>query len=911
MDVTTWAFRRMNRKTDDVQSMLHRKVREYLRKKGVKELTTIQKLAIPKILSGFNTLIVAPTGSGKTEAALLPVATLMLQDGIYGKLRTLYITPLRALNRDIGIRALELFRHIGMNVDVWHGDTPSSRRKKIMEQPPEVLVTTPESLTIMLANKRMKEILKDVKYVIIDELHELIESKRGSELAVTLERLSEMTRIQRIGISATISEIDKAKLFLSSGRFTVEVIDYSKKPPLIDVVIEDGFDKMVEKVEQIVKDEEGMILVFTNTRDTAEQVGKILRERIGERVYVHHGSLSKKERERVEKKARRGEIKVVVATSSLELGIDIGSVTRVIQFASPRRATRLTQRVGRARHRPNERPTGTLVTGLKPYEVLEAVVLARRTVNGDLEKLYIHEAPLDALAHQLVGILVDGKRKLDDALKTIQRSYPFWKLRKEDFEEVAELLISNNLIKCDNEGCEATKKGIIYYRTTGMIVESKRIPVKVYGGDIIGTLDEEFVVELEPGNLFILGGRVWKVIGIDSELVMVEPAESEGMPPAWEGELIPVEYNVAREVGALKRAFDKVIQNYPLDDEMKERVEKIIKDAGEVVATDRRIVVEVEDRTIVYNVHGGSKLNNALGYVLCYIARQMYGSCSFNTTPYHVILVLSKHIRAEEAANMLRRLPRFNIEKILVDEIMKSRLFKWRMLRVLVRMGLLNRKKLNVEELRKVEKGLVRSYRDTVVGKETLREILVEKVSLEELKQFLNSLNKIEIVARDELSNQSKWALMFEGGVKEVKVESSSVIEQAVRMRLENREVKMVCMLCGNVWEGKVKDVPLKCPKCGAGFVAPIFKEEGLEEAAMKIAKGEKLRGPSKKMGEEARMRANLLMGYGRDALLALAGRGIGAKTARRVLERSRISGSLIKEIVSAEKTYLRTRRYW
>lgn len=177
-------------------SLLPKELREALRKKGIRSPTPIQEKAIPIILQGYHTLITAPTGSGKTEAALLPVAARIIQKGSFGGLKALYITPLRALNRDIGIRALELLREAGLNVDVWHGDTPYSRRKKIIEHPPEVLVTTPESLNIILANKEMLKHLNNVEYVIVDELHELIEEKRGAELTVALERLSERARVQ-------------------------------------------------------------------------------------------------------------------------------------------------------------------------------------------------------------------------------------------------------------------------------------------------------------------------------------------------------------------------------------------------------------------------------------------------------------------------------------------------------------------------------------------------------------------------------------------------------------------------------------------------------------------------------------------------------------------------------------------
>ncbi|UXD22465.1 hypothetical protein IPA_05060 [Ignicoccus pacificus DSM 13166] len=895
----------------DAVRTLNERLREVLKRRGIKELTPIQQISIPTILRGFHTLIMAPTGSGKTEAALLPVASKMLDEGVFGKLTVLYITPLRALNRDIGIRALSLFREIGMNVDVWHGDTPQSRRKRIMEQPPEVLVTTPESLNILLVNRKMRKHLRSVKYVIIDELHELMESKRGAELTVALERLSLIARFQRIGISATISNVEVAKRFLGGPRYVVEVLDKSRKAPEIDVVIEEGFENMLKKVEEMIVNIDGALLIFTNTRDTAEQIGKALKEKLGDKVFVHHGSLSKSEREKVEKLIRSGKTKAVVATSSLELGIDVGSITHVIQFASPRRVTRLVQRIGRAKHDPRQRPKGTVISGLKPYEVLEAVVIARRAIKGDLEELRPYSNPLDVLAHQLVGMFMEEERDPKECYRVVQRAYPFWNLSLEEFEEIMNLLSSIRLIECKEGRCRATRKGEIYYRTTGMIVESKRVPVKVYGGEVIGTLDEEFVVELNPSDRFILGGRIWKVVGLDEDVVIVEKDEGIGPPPAWEGDLIPVDFKVAREVGALKRMVEKMIDNYPLDDRNKRKVLDIIKESGEPRATDKRIVIEVEGNTIVYNIHGGSNINNALGYALSYIARLRYGSSSFNTTPYHVILILPKVITADEAKDILLSLKNFNLKRLVMEEVKKSRLFKWRMIKVMVRMGIINRKRLTVDELRKIEKGLLRVYRDSVVGNETLREILHDKVDIDGLLKLIEGIESMEVISRAKFSNQSLWALENESKVKEVSVSPSSTILNVVRRRLENREVKMICMMCGYQWSGKVRDVGLKCPKCQAGFVAPSFNEEMLEKVALKIARNEKIKGEEKRTAKEVRERANLLMVYGRDALLALAARGVGAQTAKRVLAASRTGSDLLTEIIKAEKTFIRTKRYW
>ncbi|WP_157058697.1 DEAD/DEAH box helicase [Ignicoccus islandicus] len=889
-------------------------LREALKRRGIEKPTPIQEKAIPVIRRGFNTLIMAPTGSGKTEAALLPVASQIIEKSLYGELRVLYVTPLRALNRDIGLRAFELLKEVGIEVDVWHGDTPQSKRRKILAKPPEVLVTTPESLNILLVNKKMRERLRNVKFVIVDELHEVIEDKRGVELSVALERLSLLSSFQRLGISATISQIDLAKKFLGSGRYVVEVRDEREKRPEISVFVEENFEEMVNRLRNLVIGTDGTVLIFTNTRDTAEVLGKRLREEF-DGVAVHHGSLSKKEREEAEKSAREGKLKALVATSSLELGIDIGQIKYVIQFTSPRRATNLVQRIGRAEHKPNERPKGALVTGLKPYEAFEAVVIARRAQSGNLEKLSVHLNPLDVLAHQIVGILMEEPRSKDEVYDIVRRAFPYWNLSRRDFEETVDLLLESRLIECDPEGkCKARKKGEIYYRTTGPIVESKRYKALVYGTNhFVGTLDEEFVVELNVGDRFVLGGKVWKVVGIEGEVVYVEESSGEGPPPCWEGELIPVEYEIAREVGALKRNFDKMISSYPLTRESVQRLRSYLNEINAPIATDKRIVIEVEGNLIVYNVHGGSKVNLALAYALSELARLRYGSASFNTTPYHVMIFVNSRVTPYEAKDLLLSLKNFDIEELVLSAVKTSKLFSWRLMKVLVRMGLLNRNTVSLDELRKVEKSLRRTYLNEVPGREAIREILTEKIDLEKAKELVSELDSYEIVTKVGLSAQSRWAVEGQAYAKDHVSDTKSVVKEAVKLRLQKKDVEMYCLLCGRKWEGKVADVPLTCPSCGAKVVIPVFRpEEELRAAVTKFTRGERLKRDERKLMEEARKRANLVALYGRNALMALAGRGIGATTASKVLERW-VTGreDLIDAIIKAEKVYLKTKRFW
>ncbi|MEM4971342.1 MAG: DEAD/DEAH box helicase, partial [Sulfolobales archaeon] len=324
---------------EDVFSLLHPRLRRAIQRLGYIRPTRIQRLAIPRLLSiDRNALIIAPTGSGKTEAALFPILSRILSDGGEDP-RILYVTPLRALNRDLMARLETLFDELGLGLGVWHGDTPRSAKKRMTGKPPTMVITTPESLQYIIVNRDLTPRLSNIDYVIVDEIHELMPSERGSELVAALERLRRYTgSFIRIGLSGSIGNPLEAARFLAGSYVGVEIIvDRSGKPcstrvysPLPIGFSERGgdldpfFEARVSKIEEILRGSRGSAIIFTNTRDQAERLGAELRRR-GILVGVHHGSLSRDAREAVERSLREGRIPAIVATSSLELGIDVGS----------------------------------------------------------------------------------------------------------------------------------------------------------------------------------------------------------------------------------------------------------------------------------------------------------------------------------------------------------------------------------------------------------------------------------------------------------------------------------------------------------------------------------------------------------------------------------------------------------
>lgn len=373
---------------------LHRKVLDLFYSR-FSDFTEIQKIGIPKILSGKNTLIVAPTGSGKTETAILPVLSKLLEikekEGFSKGIYAIYITPLRALNRDLLDRLMWWCKNLDISVAIRHGDTPQNERAKLSKSPPQFLITTPETFQILFMGKKIKEHLKYVKFVIIDELHELIDDKRGIQLAVGLERLFNFSgEFQRIALSASLGDLDLAAKFIFGFREYEIAYWYAEKAYDIKVLYANPDEKdyelskkfgwhpkivwVIRKIKEILDNHKSGI-IFVNTREMAENLVSRFKKWIPEYpIEIHHSSLSKEVRERNERLFKEGKLKGIIATSSLELGIDIGHVDVVIQVSSPRQVIRLLQRVGRAGHRIGEISKGYILT-IDPIDYAEALAI--------------------------------------------------------------------------------------------------------------------------------------------------------------------------------------------------------------------------------------------------------------------------------------------------------------------------------------------------------------------------------------------------------------------------------------------------------------------------------------------------------------------------------------------------------
>src|SRR5947207_11196319 len=435
------------------------------------EPTEPQRGAWPVIQAGRNALIAAPTGSGKTFAAFLAAIDSLLRQGLEGTLRdetqVVYVSPLKALSNDVQKNLAEPLAEIRHTLEamclpdveirtlVRTGDTPAAERQAMVHRPPHILVTTPESLFLILTSERARDMLRSVRTVIVDEIHAVARDKRGSHLALSLERLEHLAgqRLQRVGLSATQKPIEDIAAFLTGTRHPTpdtRILDSGHaraldlaieilSSPLEAVMAGEVWDELYDRLAQLIG-EHRTTLVFVNTRRLAERVTLHLSERLGaEHVTSHHGSLSKEKRLDAETRLKEGKLKALVATASLELGIDIGTVDLVCQIGSTRSIATLLQRVGRAGHHLQAIPKGRLFP-LSRDELIECAALVRAAGERRLDRLVIPDHPLDILAQQIVAAAAGDEWDEATLYDLVRGAYPYRDLSRKDFDDVVQML---------------------------------------------------------------------------------------------------------------------------------------------------------------------------------------------------------------------------------------------------------------------------------------------------------------------------------------------------------------------------------------------------------------------------------------------------------------------------------------
>lgn len=946
--------------------LLVKPLRKLLAERGFDRPTLPQEKAIPHVLEGKNVLLIAPAGTGKTEAAFLPILHRLLEQPRQRGIKVIYVTPLRALNRDMLDRLRWWCGALDLKISVRHGDTAVRERRKQALSPPDVLITTPETLQLVLVGRRLSRALSMVRWVIVDEVHELADNKRGTQLSLSLERLRRLRGgdFQVVGLSATIgTPREVAKFLVGIGR-QCKIIDVTVARNIkLDVIYPRvrRADKILAsdlytypevaarlRVMRKLVESHGSTLIFTNTRPMTEILAS--RFRIWDLkfpVSIHHGSLSSFARLRAEQGLKSGELKGAICTSSMELGLDIGRIDLCIQYNSPRQVTRLLQRVGRSGHRITGVAKGVIIVQ-NPSDALESIVIAARSKEKNLEPVKIPEKPLDVLAHGLVSMLVSARQwRVDEVHELVKRAYPFRNLSKKELLEVLRFMqsIQRKLVwlspKEDTFVRPKQSKRVFdyYFGNLSMIPDLKQyLVVDDERNEPIGILDESFIAEYgDPGVKFVIGGSVWRIVQVFKNKVFVKADDDPlGAVPTWIGEEIPVPYSVAQEVGRVRQEVEKLAKYGLSLDEISRKLSKkygvkkeIIKlTLGDTykqieqdlsVPTHDRITIEKCGDTHVINACFGTLVNRTLARFIAHQASEELGeSVAVSVDPYQILLK-SKELSLEELSDIITGKMGEGFRKALKTIIEGSRFFKWRIVQVARRMGVLERE---TEITSKVVDKLMKGLKGTPAYEETFKEVVHKDLDLDRTLDVLEKVKagKLELIsygARKKPTPLSSLAwkrrsLAFESVSPE---RLRKLIMASVRARLLSEARTIICTKCGKYVKVRriheLEERP-KCPKCGSVSLGLVEREPQEVWRILELLDKTPEKGRQSKAWREIEETSKLISRWGKVAAIALVSRGITPFEAAEILEEEdRLSDKFLELVLKKEREALLQRYKW
>ncbi len=905
-------------------------VRAALAKLGIDLPTPAQSAMIPAVSEGKNVLLVAPTGIGKTEAAMLPLLDRMAMEKPKG-ICVLYVTPLRALNRDM-LRRMEFFgKELGVSVAVRHGDTPQGERLRQARDPPQVMITTPETLQIMFTGKKLREALTNVKTVVIDEIHELAGDERGAQLSVGLERLVDIAgEFQRIGLSATVGspgevagylvgpgrEVKVAKVSIHKGLgITVEY----PRPGKDDKALAEKLQTEPEMAAAMKLCRERVeshrsTLFFVNTRDTAEYL--TARYRLWDPSFpvgVHHGSLSRHVRVDMEEDFKAERLKALICTSSLELGIDVGSTDYVVQFGSPREVARLVQRVGRAGHGVGRRSEG-LVVAQGVDDVAESAVIARRALAGEIEDVPIRKNPMTVLANQIVAHAMTHATGEPDALfAAVKRTHVYRDLERSDFDRVANFLGDVRTIAIRDGRLRKSARTIEhYFENISMIPDEKTYRVvDITTRKHVGQLDEAFVASFSDAKVpFIVKGNPWRIVDIEGDQILVEPVPQLGVVPSWVGEEIPVPYAVAMEVGALRKKRD--FDSYPIDKSCATALSEKLSEQDSKkleMPDDSTVVVETDGGLMVVNACFGTKVNETLGRLMASLMAARSGeSVGMHVDPYRIVLEFPWKADAKAAIGILKGTEPGAVGPLVRLATRRSMTFKWRFVQAAKKFGVVSRdadyRTMNLDSL-------VEAYEGSPLVDEALDRTVWDEMDVERATEIIGRIRAGEIrVSEGRLSPLGILGIEESGELVAPSRPSKAILD-ALRKRLEEEEVRLVCLNCRKTSRTRVGRIPekVRCIYCGAVQVAALgVREEAKLKLLSKALPTMDERKELKRIGKNA----DLVRAHGRRAALVLCGRGIGPDAAARILQKyNATEDDVLARILEAEVLFAKNKRFW
>ena len=930
--------------------------------KKIKKPTEPQNKAIPAILKGKNVLLIAPTGLGKTESALLPIfhnyLKLKNSDEIKNEekgLHILYITPLRALNRDMLLRTFDWGKKLNITVAVRHGDTPNNERTKQSKNPPNMLITTPETFQILFTGKKLRKHLSSIRWVVIDEIHELACDERGFQLSVALERLYELTKkkghgFQRIGLSATVGVPEEVARFLGGvenniyRKVTVLEVDVTKH---LDIKVElpkikkDDYKNAnkfsmepisfaaLRRCKEII-DRHVSTLLFINTRDGAE----ILASRFhmwkeDMKVGIHHGSLSKNARIESEDDFKNGRLKSLICTSSLELGIDVGNTDFVIQYNSPREVTRVVQRIGRSGHKVGMTSNGLIIAS-NPEELSESLVIARKALTGELEQFKVRQNPLSVISNQIIAITLEyGKICEKKMFEILKRAYPFHNLSWKMFNILIKQLHNQRTVWIEEENnwiylIKRMRSRQYFLDNISMIPDEKTYAaVDISSRKKVGRLDESFVLSSGfEGEKFILRGRPWIIVKKDEDKLLISPVKEIGNVPTWVGEDIPVPFEVALEVGKMRRLASEgnLLENYPCNKETLDKFLQYIsnhKNQGFVVPSDKIVTLEIDDKNIVINACFGTKVNETLGRLISAILAQSFGeSVGINSDSYRINLELPARIPVERIKDIILNTKPRSLEYLIETILRNSTYIRWQLIHVARKFGAI-KKDFDYKNIGM--KRLFGFFQQSPIFDEALDKLIWERMDIENTKKILQQIQDKKISIH--IQRLSPIAIAgFEtirGLMVPQKADRSILI--ALKKRLNETDITLVCTNCKHTWNTSVKRAEFqpKCPNCSAIKIAVIRRYN--KDIIKILNKKDKTKDDEKEV-KRLYKNSSLVLNYKKFALMALMGRGIGPETAARILRKynwrdleksEEIEIKFLRDILKAELLYARTRGFW
>ncbi|MEM2281875.1 MAG: helicase-related protein, partial [Candidatus Bathyarchaeia archaeon] len=771
---------------------------------------------------------------------------------------------------------------------------------------------------------------------------------------------------QIIGLSATIGSPEKVAQFLVGNGRPVEIVRVPvarkmrlkilfPKPKPEDFELAERLYTHPEVAARlrVIRDyisRHQSVLLFTNTRAISEVLASRFKVwDIDFPVSIHHGSLAKPSRIAAERGLKNGELKGLVCTSSLELGIDVGRIDLVIQYMSPRQVTRLIQRVGRSGHRIGHIAQGIIVT-MDSDDTLEAMAIARRALREELEPVDIPPKPYDALAHQIAGLLLKQKRlEFNEILEMFRKAYPYADLTLEDVEKILRYMHDRfpRLAWVSFEDKVVLKprrtKALFeyYFDNLSMIPEEKQyLVVDETSDSAVGILDEAFMAEYgKPGIKFIIRGSPWRIVHVSGDKVYVKPVDDPtGAIPSWIGEEIPVPFEVAQEVGAIRGFVEeqmrkgvppedvaaKLGERYPADketilDALAETVEQI--SAGLPVPTDKRILVEEWEDFVMVHAHFGSLTNRALAQLIGQLLSERIGyGVVVQHDPYRIFVQTMGAATVDQIVELFGEMARMGEQAVrdsLTRATVKTGLFKRRMIHVARRFGALEKWAdfSNVSLQR-----LLKSFEGTPIFEEALKEVFLKDLDVEKLVYVLEKIRRGEIVV-EKIETDRTATPIARVGIERVSMKTDlippermrAVLIESAKARLLNETCVFVCTDCwGYADMIRIKDLPSKpkCPKCGSEAIG-LLKEEEEKVLSLVEKKGEKLTKSEEKLWRQAVQTARLISKYGKAAAVALCARKVQPSDVKEVLEKdSRLDDRFYELVLEAERKAI-SKRFW